>query len=163
MNAQNFSLEMIQRFLAQKRIAMLGVSRDPKDLSVMLFDELSRRGYEVVPVNPNTSTINGHPCAARVQDIHPPVTAALLMTSPEVTEKIVQDCYAAGVKQVWMYRAAGKGAVSNKAVDFCRERGMEVIPGECPFMFLPKPGGIHGFHRFLRKILGRYPPHCEAA
>lgn len=161
MTAQRSSLEMIQRFLAQKRIAMVGVSREPRHFSVVLFDELCRRGYDVVPVNPNTPRIHGHPCAARVLDIQPPVTAALLMTSPEVTERVMEDCYAAGVKQVWMYRAAGKGAVSPKAVEFCRQRAIEVIAGECPFMFLPKAGGVHRFHGFLRKIVGSYPRHCE--
>lgn len=160
MMAQQLSLEMIERFLAQKRIAIVGISRQPKDLSVALFDELCRRGYDVVPVNPNASSIHGHNCVAQVQDILPPVTAALLMTSPEVTEKVVEDCYAAGIKQVWMYRAAGQGAVSPKAMDFCRERGIEVIPGECPFMFLPNAAGIHRFHGFVRKILGRYPRHA---
>ena len=163
MTAQNFSLEMIERFLDQKRIAMVGLSRDPKHFSVALFNELCRRGYEVVPVNPNTSSVNGHACAARVQDIQPPLHAALLMTSPEVTERVIEDCYAAGIKQVWMYRAAGNGAVSPKAVEFCRERGMQVIPGECPFMFLPGAGGIHWAHSFIRKVLGSYPRHCEAA
>lgn len=163
MTAQTSSLEMIERFLAQKRIAMLGISRDPKDFSIALFDELCRRGYDVVPVNPYTSRIKAQDCAARIQDIQPPVRAALLMTSPEVTEKVIKDCYEAGVKQVWLYRAAGKGAVSPKAVEFCRKHEMEVVAGECPFMFLPGAGGIHRFHGFIRKVLGHYPRHCEAA
>lgn len=163
MAGQQFSLEMIEDFLGQKRIAMVGVSRDHKHFSVALFDELCRRGYDIVPVNPNTPSINGHQCFAHVRDIQPPVRSALLMTSPEVTEAVVADCFTAGITQVWMYRAGGKGAVSTKAVEFCRAKGMEVIPGQCPFMFLPGTAGVHRFHGFIRKITGRYPRHLRAA
>ena len=157
MEVQNVSLETIDAFLAQKRIAMVGISRDPRSLSATLFEELCRRGYEVIPVNPNMPEVLGRRCFARVQDIQPRVEAALLMTSPEVTDTVVSDCAEAGIPRVWMYRAIGKGAVSEKAVAFCRERGIEVIPGQCPFMFLPNAAGFHRFHGFLRKITGRYP------
>jgi len=160
--ATQASLETIEDFLSQKRIAMAGISRDPKSLSVTLFEELCRRGYDVVPVNPNTMEVQGRRCFARVQDIQPPVEAALLMTSPEVTETLVNDCAAAGIRRVWMYRGTGKGAVSAKAVAFCRERGIQVVPGQCPFMFLPGAAGFHRFHGFLRKITGRYPKRAAA-
>lgn len=153
------SLETIQDFLAQKRIAMVGVSRNSRDFSVMLFKELVNRGYDVVPVNPRMSEVQGRPCFARVQDIQPPVDAVLLMTSPGVTEAVVSDCAEAGVKRVWMYRAGGSGAVSDHAVAFCQEHGIAVVPGECPYMFLPH-AGLHGVHRFIRKITGNYPRHA---
>ena len=151
------SMETIEDFLAQKRIAMAGISRDPANFSVKLFEELCRRGYDVVPVNPNAAEVQGRRCFARVQDIEPPVDAALLMTSPEATETVVNDCAEAGIRRVWMYRAGGKGAVSPKAVQTCRDRGMQVVPGQCPFMFLPETAGFHRFHGFIRKITGRYP------
>jgi len=157
MASQRASLETIEDFLAQKRIAMAGISRDSESFSVKLFEELCRRGYDVVPVNPNTAEVEGRRCFARVQDIQPPVEAVLLMTSPEATEAVVNDCAEAGIRRVWMYRAAGKGSVSAKAVAFCQEQGMRVVPGQCPFMFLPDAAGFHRFHGFNRKITGRYP------
>jgi uncharacterized protein len=156
------ALETIEDFLAQKRIAMIGVSRRPKDFSADLFQELRRRGYDMVPVNPKVAEVMGLRCYPRVQEIQPPVDGALLMTTPEVTDEVVSDCAAAGIRRVWMYRAGGKGAVSLKAVAFCQEHGIQVIPGQCPFMFLPGAGGVHKFHGFIRKITGRYPTHQHA-
>jgi hypothetical protein len=127
------ALETIEDFLAQKRIAMIGVSRNPKDFSAALFQEFRRCGYDMVPVNPKVPEVMGQPCYARVQDIQPPVDGALLMTKPEITDEVVTDCAAAGIRRVWMYRAGGKGAVSLKAVAFCQEHGIQVIPGQCPF------------------------------
>ena len=157
------SLETIEDFLAQRRIAMIGVSRNPKDLSSMLFEELRKRGYDMVPVNPKAGQVLGQACFARVQEIQPPVDAALLMTNAEVTDTVVSDCAAAGIRRIWMYRAGGKGAVSKKAVEFCHEHGIQVVPGQCPFMFLPGIGGVHKFHGFVRKIIGRFPKHQHAA
>ena len=158
---QKVSLETIEEFLAQKRIAVVGISREPKHFSVTLFEELCRRGYDVVPVNPNAPQVLGRRCFGRVQDIQPRVDAALLMTSPEVTDAIVKDCAEAGIRRVWMYRAGGKGAVSRRAVEFCRQNGIEVVPGQCPFMFWRDAETGHRLHGFIRKITGRYPRHAH--
>ena len=155
------SLDIIQDFLAQKRIAIVGVSRDPKDFSASLFQEFVKRGYDVVPVNPNAPEVLGKRSFSRVQQIQPPVDAVLLMTSHEVSEAVVADCSQAGVQRIWMYRATAAGAVSPKAVDFCREHGIRVVPGECPFMFLPG-NGFHAIHGFIRRIVGSYPKQHAA-
>ena len=152
------STEMIEDFLSRHRIAMVGVSRDPANFNTTLFDEFSRRGYDMVPVNPNATAIGGRPCFARLQDVQPPVEAALLMTTPQVTEAAVRDCAEAGIKRVWMYRATGQGAVSAPAVDFCREHGIQVVEGECPYMFLPQTALFHRFHGFFAQAHGKLSP-----
>jgi predicted CoA-binding protein len=162
MARQPLSLETIEDFLAQKRIALIGASREPKSFSIMLLKEFVRRGYEVVPVNPRTPNVLGRTCYARVQDIQPRVEGALLLTSPEVTETVVGECAKAGIPRIWIYGANGKSTVSQRVLDSCREQGIKVIAGQCPFMFLPRSGGVHRFHGFVRKITGRYPGRSAA-
>jgi uncharacterized protein len=162
MAVQRASLETIQDFLAQKRIAMVGVSRKPNEFSGMLFEELRKRGYDMVPVNPATSEVLGQTCYACLQDVQPAADAAILMTSPVVTERIVRDCVEAGIRRVWMYRAGGQGAVSPAAVEFCRAHKIQVVPGECPFMFLPN-AGFHAVHTVIRKMTFRYPKRAHSA
>lgn len=157
MTASSVSLNAIEDFLAQKRIAMVGISRERMNIGVSLLEEFTRQGYEVLPVNPKAQEIAGKHCFARVQDIHPAPDAALLLTSPSVTNGVVRDCAEAGIKKIWMYRGGGKGSVSTEAVDFCRTHGMELVPGECPFMFLRPVKGVHWVHRFFRKLTGKYP------
>lgn len=147
----------IDAFLAHHRIAMVGVSRDPKHFSRYLFDELRKRGYDVVPVNPLAVNINGQTCFSKVQAISPAVDAALIMTRSSETEKVVKDCADAGLSEVWMHQGGGQGSVSKAAVQFCRERGMKVIEGHCPFMFLPHTQFVHRAHGLLLKVTGRYP------
>ena len=162
MTVERPSLENVEDFLAQKRIAIIGISRNPADFSVKLFEELCRRGYDMIPVNPGAQQIGGRRCFARVQDIRPPVEAVLLMTSPKVTETIVRDCAAIGIPRVWMYRAGGRGSISHRAVAFCQEQGIRVVPGQCPLMFLPNAGTIHRLHGLIRRLTGRYPRRAAA-
>ncbi len=147
----------IDAFLAAKRIAVVGVSRNPRDFSRALWTELRKRGYDLVPVNPNAAEIDGQKCYARVSEIERAVDAALLMTSGSVTDETLRDCVAAGVKRVWFYRASGKGALTPGAVQFCQQNGIEAVPGFCPFMFLPHASWFHGIHRFFVKLGGGYP------
>lgn len=157
MAREQASLDVIENFLAEKRFAMVGISRNRRHFSVLLYNELSRIGYDIIPVNPTMSEFAGRRCYARVQGIEPRVDAALLMSSPTITDVVVRDCAEAGIRRVWMYQAAGQGAVSPAAIEFCRSHDIEVVPGECPLMFLHHPAGVHWVHGFLRKITGRFP------
>jgi predicted CoA-binding protein len=80
----------IDVFLQQKRVALIGMSRDPRDISRALATEFKKRGYKVLPVNPAMTEVDGARCFARVQQIEPAVAAALLTTSPSVTESVVR-------------------------------------------------------------------------
>ena len=151
------SLADIGEFLGRRRLAMVGVSRNPKDFTRSLFREFVTRGYEVVPVHPGIEELEGQRCFARIQEIAPPVEAVLLLTPPAVTNEIAHDCVEAGVAEVWMYRGTGAGAVSREAIAYCEANGIRVIPGECPFMFFPQTGFPHRVHGLVRRITGRYP------
>ncbi len=142
----------IDDFLRQKRVALVGVSRNEKDFTRVLFREFVRRGYDAVPVNPLSEAIDGHPCFHRVQDIAPAVDGVLILTPGATTESVVVDCAAASVPRVWLYRAVGAGAVSRKAVAFCKSRGIRVIEGFCPYMFWKDASFFHRLHGFLVKL-----------
>jgi predicted CoA-binding protein len=149
--------QRIDDFLAQKRIAIAGVSRKQIDFTRVLFREFVRRGYDAVPVNPKAEgEIDGRPAFPTVRDIQPPVDAVLIATGPEHTGGILSDCASAGVKRVWLYKAIGQGSVSPGAAEFCAAHGIELVPGECPFMFFPNPG-LHAIHGLFLKLVGRYP------
>src|SRR5450759_2683321 len=109
-------MENIRDFLAQKRFAFAGVSRQPKDFSRALFREFQSRGYEPVPVHLEVSEIEGVRTFTHLRDIQPPVESVLLMTSPTVTDLLVLECVEAGIKRVWFYRGAREGALTDGAL-----------------------------------------------
>ena len=69
----------------------------------------------------------------------------------------IVNCAEAGVKRVWLHKGEGIGAVTTSAVEFCRQHGMSVVDGQCPFMFLPQTPWFHRLHGFMRKVSGSYP------
>jgi uncharacterized protein len=141
----------IADFLGRKRIAVVGVSTEPVSFSRGLFKEFVARGYDAIPVNPKATEMEGRHSYASVRDIDPRPEAVLIMTPAERTDAVVRDCVDSGVDSVWMYRAGGVGSVSASAVALCREKGIHVIPGECPYMFFPN-AGIHAVHGFFHKL-----------
>jgi predicted CoA-binding protein len=152
------SMSTIREFLGQKRLAMVGVSRESRGFSRTLYRELRQQGYDVIAVNPSAQEIEGQACYAHLDHIEPPVENVLLMTSAEVTNPVAHECPSVGVKRVWMYRAGRHGgAVNPEAIAFCRQNGIAVIAGECPFMFLPHSAWFHRFHGWIHKIAGAYP------
>jgi uncharacterized protein len=151
------SLKLVNDFLALKRVAVVGVSHDPRELSYTLWQELRQRRVEAVPVNPSLKELDGQPVYAHVQEIQPPVEGALIMTSAKVTDEIVRDCAAAGIKHVWMYGGVTPGAKTPTAIAFCEEHGMDVVAGLCPYMFLEGTPAFHAPHRFWKKLTGSFP------
>jgi predicted CoA-binding protein len=149
------SLETIQEFLRCRRIAVVGVSREKWDFSRSLFREMASRGYDVVPVNPQVQEIEGRKCFASAAQIEPKVEAALLMTSPGRTPEAARECVEAGVHLLWLYRGVTQGSVPEVPLELPDD--VKVVNGECPFMFLPDSGMVHGLHALVRKVTGRYP------
>mgnify|MGYP005833580969 CR=1 FL=1 len=149
---------LIDDFLAQKRIAIVGVSRDKDELANALFRSLRDQGHEVVPVNPNAAELEGQPAYPNVKAIPGGADAALIMVSPSATEQAVRDCADAGVKRVWVYGIMGESSLpaeKQAAVAFCREHGIDVIPGRCPYMFIGS--FMHKAHGWFLKIVDKYP------
>ena len=147
----------VRDFLAQKRFAFVGVSRQPKDFSRALFREFQSRNYQPIPVHPEAAEIEGVHCFARLAEVQPPVDGVLLMTSPSVSNVLVQQCVDAGVKRIWFYRATGQGSSTPASLAMCEANGIAAIPGECPFMFFEGTQWIHRFHGIVKKITGAYP------
>jgi predicted CoA-binding protein len=151
------TLKQIEDFLALKRVAVVGVSRNEKETSHTLWQELRQRRYDAIPVNPATTELDGRPCYATVRDIEPPVEGALIMTTPAVAEQILEDCAAAGIRHVWLYGGLGGGATSKATVATADRLGLDAVAGHCPYMFLPGTPVFHSIHGWGKKMTGSYP------
>ncbi|HEY4751930.1 MAG TPA: CoA-binding protein [Candidatus Limnocylindrales bacterium] len=151
------TLTQIDGFLGLKRIAVVGVSRNPKEISHTLWQELLQRRYDAVAVNPAAAEIDGKRSYASVGEIDPPVEGALIMTPAAAAEQVIADCADAGVQHVWLYGGLGGGATSPTTVAAAEQRGLDVISGHCPYMFLPGTPVFHKVHGFGKKVTGSYP------
>jgi len=145
-------------FLAQKRVAVTGVSRNPGGHgSNAVYQRLRQRGYQVFAVNPNADQVEGDRCFHDLKSIPGGVDAVVIATKPETAEATVRECADLGIKHVWMHRAFGDGSVSNAAAAWGREHGIRVIDGGCPLMFGPTADPGHKLMRMVLTFTGKVP------
>jgi predicted CoA-binding protein len=152
---------LIKDFLAQKKIAVVGVSDQRETGCNLNYKKFKAVGYQVYAVNPRISTYDGDPCYPDLKSLPEKPDAIFILANPRVTEQIVRQCVDLGVKHVWMHCMMGTkpglvasiSSVSPEAVRICRENGIAVIPGSCPNQFL-KPDIGHGMMRMLWRAFG---------
>ena len=152
---------LIDDFLAQRVIAVVGVSDKRETGCNLAYRKFKEAGYTVRAVNPHQTTFAGDPCYADLQALPEKPDAVFILTNPQISEQVVQQCVALGVKRVWMHclmgtragLAQGMTSVSPEAVRLCREHDISVIPGTCPNQFL-KPDFGHAAMRVLFRTLG---------
>jgi predicted CoA-binding protein len=147
------SLAAVEDFLAQKSLALVGVSRGGKKFGNMALRELTANGYRVFPVHPEAETVAGIRCYGSLRELPERVGGVLVVVPPAQTEAVVRDASAAGIPRVWMQ----SGASSPQAVQFCAENGIAAVHGECVLMFLRKGPVFHRIHRWVWGILGKLP------
>jgi predicted CoA-binding protein len=152
---------MVRGFLAQKKIAVVGVS-DKRDTGCNLaYNKFKENGYEVYPVNPRIASFQGDACYADLASIPEKPDAVFILANPKVTEQIVNQCVDLGIKHVWMHCMMGvkpglaesMTSVSQNAVETCKANDIAVIPGSCPNQFL-KPDFGHKMMRGLWSLFG---------
>ena len=150
--------EAAEEFLAHKRVAVTGVSRDPKDHgSNVVYRRLRERGYDVFPVNPNADEVEGDRCYHDLRSIPGGVGAVVIATRPERAEETMRECAELGISHVWMHRGPGAGSVSASATDYGRAQGITVIDGGCPCMFEPTADLGHKVMRLVFSLAGNVP------
>ncbi|HTP00463.1 MAG TPA: CoA-binding protein [Anaerolineales bacterium] len=152
---------MVQDFLAQKTIAVVGVSNKRETGCNSNYLKFKSAGYKVYAVSPHITEHKGDPCYPDLRSLPEVPDAVFILASPKVTDEIVKQCVELGVKHVWMHcmmgvkpgAAAGMTSVSQAAVDLCKQNGITVVPGSCPNQFL-KPDFGHAMMRSLWRMFG---------
>lgn len=152
---------LVQDFLAQKHIAVVGVSDKRETGCNAAYRKFKEAGYRVSAVNPRLTTYAGDPCYPDLMSIPEKPDAVFMLTNPKVSEEIVQQCVDLGIRRVWMHCMMGTKpglaetttSVSQSAVRMCQEHGINVIPGSCPNQFL-KPDFGHAMMRVLFRTFG---------
>jgi uncharacterized protein len=142
--------EAAAAFLANKRVAVTGVSRHPENHgSNAVYRRLRERGYDVFAVNPNAPEVEGDPSYPDLKSVPGGVGAVVIATRPEFAMETMRECAELGIKHAWMHRGPGAGSVSPAATDFGRRHGITVIDGGCPLMFGPTADFGHRLIRFV--------------
>ncbi len=153
------SREAVDEFVAQRKLALVGVSRRRGKFGNAALTELAAKGFEVFPVHPSADAVEGKRCWRSLAELPEKVGGVLISVPPGETEKVVRDVVAAGIPRVWMQ----KGAESAEAIRFCEEHGVRVVHGECILMFAEPAAFSHRAHRWFRGVFGTLPGGAATA
>ena len=90
----------ISKLLSAESVAIVGASPDATRIRGILFDVITRPGYEgrIYPVTPSHKEIAGHTCYATVDDLPEAVDLAVLLVPAEVVAAELERCGKAGIK-----------------------------------------------------------------
>jgi uncharacterized protein len=150
--------EATTAFLANRRIAVTGVSRTPGSHgSNVVYRRFRERGYDVFAVNPNADQVEGDRSYPDLRSIPGGVDGVVIGTHADRALATVQECAELGIAHVWMHRGPGAGSVSPEATVWGREHGLQVIDGGCPCMFGKTADGGHKLMRGMFTLAGHVP------
>ena len=147
------SKRLVENFLSEKSIAIVGASRDDKKFGHRVIIELKSKGYNLFLVNPSTEFIANEKCYPDLLSIPEEINAAFLVTPPSVTIKILKDALIKGIKKIWIQQ----GSESEEALRFCKENNIDVVHNECILMFAEPTAFFHKAHRWFTGVVGKLP------
>ncbi len=143
----------LQEFLSSKKLAVVGVSRNTKKFGYAAYHELKTRGYNVLPVNPNIDSLEGDVCFRDVASLPGDVDGVIILTPKSETFRIAENASDKGIKNIWIQQFSE----TKEVIDFLSGKDINLIYKECILMYSEPVPGFHKFHRFVNKIIGKYP------
>ena len=143
----------IDNFLAQKILAVVGVSRNKDKFGNMIYRDLKTSGYRVFAVNPQADMVEGDRCYAGLGALPEKPDGVILVVPSAQGLSVVEEMARLGIKHLWIQQ----GAESLELEKRSQELGISYVSGECIFMYLEPVKSIHSVHRFFKRLFGKYP------
>lgn len=147
------SQKTIGEFLTQHSFAVVGVSRNGKKFGNRIYKMLKEKGKEVFPINSFADRVERDRCYPGLHALPKKVDGVVIVVPPREAEQVVKEAAGLGIRRIWMQQ----GSESRSAIQYCEQYGLEVVHGECIFMYAEPVVSFHKIHRWARKLVGMMP------
>lgn len=117
--------QKIESFLNSGPFAVVGASVDRSKYGNKVLRCYQQHGKEVYPINPRADEVEGLRAYPSLGSLPVKPQAISVITPPAITEQVVREAAAAGVRHIWMQ----PGAESEAAIRTAESLGMSVIAG----------------------------------
>ncbi|WP_321369111.1 CoA-binding protein [uncultured Desulfuromusa sp.] len=123
----------IEQFFASPVFGIVGASANRDKYGNKVLRCYQQNKLQAIPVNPTETEIEGLACVTSVASLPDDVQSLSIITPPKITEKVVEQAAAHGIKNIWMQI----GSESPAAIQYCEEQGLNVIAdGSCVLVVL---------------------------
>ncbi|MCX6282498.1 MAG: CoA-binding protein [Bacteroidetes bacterium] len=147
------SRKSIESFLAGRKLAIAGVSRDPKKFGHTVYLDLKKKGFELYPVNPVADFIEGTPFFHSVSALPIDVKHLLLVTPKSKTLEVLKEAIAKGIDNIWIQQMSE----TREALDYLNDKQVSLVAKQCILMWTEPVSSIHKFHRNIKRFFGALP------
>jgi len=113
--------------LQDKEIAVVGVSEREEKFGFRIFRDLIKSGYNVQGINPRNGQVLGKKIYKSLKELEKIPDLVITVVPSQVTERIVEECYELGIKEIWMQ----PGSESKNAIEKARAYGIIVTSNAC--------------------------------
>jgi predicted CoA-binding protein len=119
--------EEIKQILSLKRVAVVGMSRDPAKPAHYVPKYLLERGYEIIPVNPTADVILGLRVYKSLKEVPGPVDIVDVFRPSEAVPEVVREAVSVRPKVIWLQ----EGIYHPEAVEVARANGIRIVWNRC--------------------------------
>jgi uncharacterized protein len=147
------TIAQIEQFVAQRHIAVAGISRDPRKFGNSVFKELKKQGYHLYPISKHLPEIDGVPCVPDIASLPAEVSAIIIVTKPEQTAILLKEAEAKGIKQIWLQQ----GAADREILASIEKSNANIVSKQCILMYANPTHFMHRTHILFKKLFGTYP------
>lgn len=119
--------EDIQRMIAAKTIAVVGLSDDPAKPSHYVSAYMQRAGKRILPVNPSVATVLGERSYASLAELPERPDVVNVFRLPKAIPGIVDEMIALGLDAVWVQQ----GIRHPEAAARAEANGIRVVMDRC--------------------------------
>lgn len=106
-----------------KTIAVFGVSADSSKYGYKIFKTLLDKGFRVFGINPKGGSVAGQAIYTNLASVPVQPEVAVMVIPPAALSGAVEQCVAAGVKEIWFQ----PGAQSQEAYEQAVKAGIEAV------------------------------------
>ena len=110
-----------------KTIAVVGLSSDPMRPSFGVSQYMQRRGYRIIPVNPNESSVLGEKAYPNLSEVPEKIDLVDVFRRSEFVPEIVEETIRLRIPAVWLQ----EGVIDQAAAKRARDAGLTVVMDRC--------------------------------
>jgi len=108
-------------------VAVVGATDNPAKYGSVIYRDLKRKGFDVYPINPNRSTVDGDTAYPDLASLPVTPTIVNIVVPADETLRVLEEAKRLGIENVWVQ----PGAESPAVLRYLQEEGFNYLANSC--------------------------------
>lgn len=130
-------MDRMHNFLKEPTWAVVGATTRTEKVGHTIFATLRQQGYQVYPVHPKYTAIDGVTCYPSVTALPVVPQVVDVVVPPDQTLMVLKECAEKGIRKIWMQ----PGTQDDRCLQLAETLDLEVVHNACVLIALRE--GLH--------------------